>query len=182
MRDTCWIRPAPPQDGHATGDVPGAAPVPPQGAHERAARTLVSTVVPRAASREVDLDVSGDVGASRRARPGARAAAEQRLAEERGEDVGEAAEVGVHRRVAAASEPGVAEAVVRRPPLGIGQHLVRLGDGAEAELRVGCLADVRVELAGELPERPLDLVVAGVPGDAEQLVVVLLRRRHQTGP
>ena len=76
----------------------------------------------------------------------------------------------------------MAEPVVRPPALGIGEHLVRLGDGAEAALRVGRLADVRVELPGELPERPLDVGVTRVPGDAEQLVVVLLGRRHQTGP
>ena len=126
--------------------------------------------------------MSGDVGASCRARPGARSAAEERLAEERGEDVGQAAEVGVHRRVAAGAEPGVAEPVVRPAALGIGEHLVRLGNGAETELGVGCLADVGVELSGEPPERPLDVGVTGVPGDAQQLVVVLLGRRHQTGP
>ena len=43
LRDTCWTRPAPPQDGHVIGDVPGAAPLPPQ-------RTA------RAARPDVDLD------------------------------------------------------------------------------------------------------------------------------
>jgi hypothetical protein len=126
--------------------------------------------------------VCGDIGPARRARACVRAHAEQRLAEEGGEDIGEAPEVGVHRREAATPEPGVAEAVVGRPPLGIGQHLVGLGDGAEAELRVGGLAHVRVELAGQLAERALDLVMAGVPRHAEKLVVVPLRGRHQTGP
>ena len=122
------------------------------------------------------------VRAPRRARPAARAAAEERLAEEGGEDVRQAAEVGVHRRIATGAEPGVTEPVVRPPALGIGEHLVGLRDGAEATLGVGRLADVRMELAGEPPERPLDVGVARVPGDAQQLVVVLLGGCHQTGP
>ena len=51
-------------------------------------------------------------------------------------------------------------AVVRRPPLRVGEHLVRLRGLAEPLLRVRLLAHVRVELARELPERALDLGVA----------------------
>jgi hypothetical protein len=74
------------------------------------------------------------------------------------------------------------EAVVRPPALGIGEHLVRLRDGAEPKRRVGRLAHVGVELARKPTERSLDVGVARVPRDAEQLVVVLLGRRHHAGP
>jgi hypothetical protein len=76
----------------------------------------------------------------------------------------------------------VPEAVVRPAPLGIREHFVRLCDGAEPELGVGLLAHVGVELAGESAEGTLDLAVTRVAGDPEEIVVVLLGRRHQTGP
>ena len=131
---------------------------------------------------EVDLHLRRDVRPTRRPRPRTRRPTEERLAEERGEDVREAAEVGVHGRETAAAEARVPEAVVRPPTLRVGEHLVRLGDGPEPQLRVRLLAHVRVELARQIPERALDLGVARVPRDAEQLVVVLLRRRHQGAP
>ena len=80
---------------------------------------------------EIDLDVRSHIGAAGRSRAGAGPAAEQRLAEERGEDVREAPEVGVRWSESAAPKARVAEAVVRPPPLGIGQHLVGLRDHAE---------------------------------------------------
>jgi len=42
----------------------------------------------------------------------------------------------------------VAEAVVGPAALGVGEDLVRLGDGPEPKLGVRRLADIRVELAG----------------------------------
>ena len=77
------------------------------------------------------------------------------------------------------TEPLAPVPVVGRAPLGIGEHLVRLGRLAEPLLRVGGLGDVRMELARELPEGALDVGVRGTPVDAENLVVVALGRRHQ---
>ena len=108
--------------------------------------------------------------------------AEERLAEEGGEDVREAPEVGVHWREPAATEPRVPEAVVCAAPLGVGQHLVRLGDGPELQLGVRLLAHIGMVLAGESAEGTLDFLVARAAGDPEELVVVLLGRRHQTVP
>ena len=71
------------------------------------------------------------------------------------------------------------EAVVRRTAIGVGEHLVRLGRLAEALARVGRRGDVRVELPRELPEGALDLRVARVAPDAEDLVVVPFCRGHQ---
>jgi hypothetical protein len=94
---------------------------------------------------ELDLDLGGDVAASRAA---AAAAREEVVAEEGGEQIGEAPEVEVAGRVAAAAQTGVAVAVVELTRLGLGQHLVRLDDLAEARLGIGRLGDVGVELAG----------------------------------
>ncbi len=124
---------------------------------------------------ELDPDRDADVAAPR---PAAAAAREQVVAEEGGEDVGQVREVEVGRRVAAAPQSGVPVAVVELPRLGLREHLVRLGDGAEALLRVRLLRDVRMQLARELAERALDLGVAGAALDAEQLVVVAFRRGH----
>ncbi len=111
----------------------------------------------------------------------ARSPAEQVLAEERGEDVREASEVREHRLEATSAETGLSEAVVGRAPLGVREHLVRLRDLPEPELGVRLAGHVGVELARERPERPLDVRIARVPGNAEQLVVVALGRRHGTG-
>ena len=75
---------------------------------------------------------------------------------------------------AAVAEEG-ARLVVLLALLGVAEDVVGLGDLLEALLGLGvALVGVRVELAGELPVRLLDLGVGGVLGDAEDLVVVLL--------
>jgi len=68
----------------------------------------------------------------------------------------------------------MAEAVVELPPLRARQHLVCLDHLTEALFRVGRIGDVGMELAGETPERALDVVGARVAADAEKLVVVAL--------
>jgi hypothetical protein len=69
----------------------------------------------------------------------------------------------------------VAEAVVQLASLGVRQDLIRLDDLSEAVLGVGRVRDVGMELAGEPPERTLDVVGVRVARDTEQLVVVALR-------
>ena len=137
--------------------VPGSAPVAPQRSHGRA--TSTGTVAGDARERllEVDLDDGLEVGPARGRRRSLRSAAEEVLAEERREDVGEVPEVGERRLEAAAPEPGVPEAVVRRAALRVGEDLVRLGDLAEALVGVRGRRDIRVELARERAERTLDL-------------------------
>ena len=71
------------------------------------------TFAPRRCSDELDLDLRADVRPAL-LRGGARAAAEDVVAEERREEVAEAADVEVRRREAARAEPGVAVAVVER--------------------------------------------------------------------
>src|SRR5690606_23244012 len=95
-------------------------------------------------------------GAARAAPEGARAA------EEGLEDVVDPAGREAER-VAGAGDALGPEAVVARPLLRVGQHLVGLGHGLEALGRVGVGVGVGVELAGELAEGPLDLLGAGVP-------------------
>ena len=56
--------------------------------------------------------------------------------------------------------------------LGIGEHVVGVGDGLEPLGRLGARVHVGVELAREAPVGLLDLVGGGVARDAEDLVVV----------
>jgi len=107
-----------------------------------------------------------------------RRAREEVVAEERGEEVAEVAEVGVGGAEVPALEAGVAVAVVQLPCLRVREHLVRLRDLAEALLGVGLLRHVRVQLAREPPEGLLDVGVARVARDAEQLVQVTFGRCH----
>ena len=83
---------------------------------------------------EVDLDLGSDV---RAVRPATAAPAEEVVAEERREEVAEVAEVEVRRREPARAQPRVAVAVVELARLGVREHLVGLGDLAEADLGLG---------------------------------------------
>ena len=124
---------------------------------------------------EVDLDLRRDVGSTRAPRPGRHA--EDVVAEEGREDVGEASEVEGGGPEPAAAEPGVTEAVVQLAGLGLREHLVRLDDLLEALVRVRGVGNVRVQLAREPPERALDVGFGGRAPDAEHLVVVATRDR-----
>ncbi len=176
--ETCWTRPAPLQTSHVTGTVPGAAPLPPQVSQVWATRVGDADRDPAVRLCEADLGARDDVAAARR--PTAPCLlAEERLAEEGAEDVGEVAEVEVRRRVPTAAEALSPVAVVGRAALRIGEHLVRLGRLAEPLLGVALLRNVGMELARELAERLLDVGIRGAAVDAENLVVVALGRRHQ---
>ena len=176
--ETCWTRPAPPQTSQVTGTVPGAAPLPPHVSQVWATRVGTLTEIPLYASASADLGARDDVAAARR--PAAACLlAEERLAEERAEDVGEVAEVEVRRREPTAAEAFSPVAVVGRAAFRVGEHLVRLGRLAEPLLGVRLLRNVGMELARELAERPLDVGIRGATVDAENLVVVALGRRHQ---
>jgi hypothetical protein len=85
----------------------------------------------------------------------------------------------VARGEAAAAEARVAVAVVQLPRLRVREHLVGLGHLAEPLLGVRRRRDVGMQLAREPSERLLDLLLVGITRDAEQLVVVVLRRRHR---
>src|SRR5581483_9418644 len=122
---------------------------------------------------EFDLDVGAEI---RAARP--HAARDEIVSEERGEEVGEVAEVEVSRLEAAAAQPGVPVAIVELAGLRLRQHLVGLDDFAEALLGIGRVGDVGMQLAREPPEGLLDLPLVRAARDAEELVIVALRRRH----
>src|SRR5690606_11118841 len=88
--------------------------------------------------------------------------------------------VEVEAGAAAAGEAAHARAaahVVLATLVRMGEGLVRLGDLLELLRRLRVRVDVRVEGAGELAVRLLDLLGRGVAGDAEQLVVVVVHRR-----
>ena len=109
---------------------------------------------------ELDLDLGAEVGAAL-LRVAADRAPEDAVAEERGEDVAEVAHVELRRREAARAQPGVAVAVVERAALGAREHLVRLGDLAEAQLGLRMIGDVGMKLAGEAAKGLLDRRLVG---------------------
>ena len=117
-------------------------------------------------------DVDGDLlvlaashARGRALRGGAEAAGEHGL-----ENVGEAREGGAPTRAAAAQGVGAAD-VVHLALLGVGEGLVGDRQLLEGFLRVGARV-VGVELTRQLAVRLLNLVLAGVSGDAEDLVIV----------
>src|SRR6185295_6564101 len=116
---------------------------------------------------ELDLDLHPQVGAAHRA---ARLAPAELAAEERLEEIADA-EV--------AETLAVPEHVVALAPLGVGKHLVRLGDRFEALAPVGRLARVWVVLARELAVRAADLIRRRGARHAEELVVVDACPSHQ---
>src|SRR5699024_3924824 len=144
--------------------------------------------------RRVDLDLLGDpggalleierhadecVGARLDATAGPAGSAARTATEERFEDVAqapatEAATSGEASPVTAAG--GVVERVAAHVDdpalLGIGQHLVHRGDLGELLTCLVRRVDIGVQLAGELPVRPLDLGLRGSPIDPEGPVVV----------
>ena len=119
-----------------TFSVPGSAPSPSHRSHVDRDLDLDGPLHAGERVGELDLDGDSDVPAARAAAP---VAGEQIVAEEGREDVGQVREVEVARRVAAALEAGVAVAVVQLARLGLREHLVRLGDGPKARLRVRLL-------------------------------------------
>jgi hypothetical protein len=106
-------------------------------------------------------------------------AEEDVVAEEGREEVGEVAELRVAGPEAAAAEARVAVPVVELAGLALREDLVRLDDLPEPLVRVGLLRDVGMELACEAAEGPLDLGLARVASDSEQLVVVAVGGGHQ---
>ena len=97
--------------GRSSGCVPGSTPSPSQTAQVTATSNGTSTFDAARGVDELDLDLGADVGAALLRAP-RRAAAEEVVAEERREEVAEAAEVEVRRREPARAEAGVAVAVV----------------------------------------------------------------------
>src|SRR5699024_8205001 len=144
--------------------------------------------------RRVDLDLLGDpggalleierhadecVGARLDATAGPAGSAARTATEERFEDVAqapatEAATSGEASPVTAAGGDveRVAAHVDDPALLGIGQHLVHRGDLGERLPGLVRRVDIGVQLAGELPVRPLDLGLRGSPIDPEGPVVV----------
>ena len=118
---------------------------------------------------------------SPRRRPPGPAAASARPAEHL-EEVGqvaeaeiELAEVGPGERIEPGPERLVPAAVVARPLFLVREHGERLGHFLELLLgRLVALVDVGMVLAGEAPIGRLDLLRAGRPGNAQDLVVVFL--------
>ena len=116
-------------------------------------------------------------------------------AKEFGKEIAEVRGLGGGKSTAAELEPGVpvrwrpeflslpvvaAQLVVGGALLGIGEHRIGLVDLPHSLLGIRLLGDVRMVLARQLAKRLLDLVGAGIPGDAQNLIVVL--EFHRCGP
>ena len=156
---------------------PGSPPLPAQRRQRSTRSTCDLAFAAEDGVLEVDLDIDAAVGAALGLTGAATGGC---AAEERLEDVTEAAEVGT---VEAASEvealqSGVAEAVVRRALLGVRQDLVGLADFLEARFGAVVFVAVRVVLHRQPAERLLQVFWRGVAGDAQYLVVVFSDSRH----
>ena len=117
-------------------------------------------------------DVDGHLLVLAAAHSGSRASSgrAETAAEHSLKDVGESAEAGAPTRAAAAQGVGAAD-VVHLALLGVGEGLVGDRQLLEGFLRVGARV-VGVELTRELAVGLLNLVLAGVTGDTENLIVV----------
>ena len=140
-------RPLPPQVGQVVTARArlGAAAAAARARH----RDIERNVALRSRRRVDELDLDVAPRCRRRARGRRAADAEEVVAEERGEEVGQAAEVELRRLEPAAPQPRVAEAVVEVARLGLREHLVGLDDLAEPLLGVRRVGDVGMQLAGE---------------------------------
>ena len=172
--------PLPPHVSHVCACFPGSTPLPAQTSHGSATGNGTEPRGPVRRLDELDLDLRGDVGAAALA-PARAPAAEEVVAEEGGEDVGQVAEVEVRRLEAAAAQPRVAVAVVelRAPRASRAPRTPRRPRGSAPRRRAPSETS-GMERAREPAERLLDLGVVGVARDAENLVVVALGRRHQS--
>ena len=168
LRTWRWTCPAPWQMSQVTGEVPGWQQDPVHVSHRTAVSTSSSRCVAEDDVLELERDADERVLAALapRARPPGSSAA--RCAEERLEDVAEAAEALGAARPA---ERRVAH-VVARALLRVAQHVVRVRHELEPLRRVGARVHVRVQLAREAPVRLLDLIRRRVARDAENLIVV----------
>ena len=158
--DTVRTAPAPPHVEHARDDVPGSAP---------------DRVAALAGNRDLDGHARGDPGErllelDLEPRPGCRRPAPTGRAARpclrgRRRRTWRRCRRSIPKSVNAGSNPpprspALAVAVIQRPTLGVGEHLVRLGDLAEPALRVRLARNVGMQLTRERPERLLDLGVA----------------------
>jgi hypothetical protein len=115
---------------------------------------------------QIDLDRHGGVIALGRGEAAAGAATEEGV-----EEVADRAEALEVRRVASGAQAVMAIAVVGRTPIGVRQDLVGLRRLLELLLGLGIVGvHIGVQLAGEHPERFLDLLLGGLALDAEHLV------------
>ncbi len=107
--------------------------------------------------------------------PAARAARRRTGAEEGVHDVAERKTGPAEATCSRRARPGerIGAEVVHLALLGVGEHLVGLGDLLEAFLSADVGVDVGVQLTGEPPVRLLDVLLAGVPRHAKGGVVVV---------
>ena len=77
------------------------------------------------------------------------------------------------------AQAGVPEAVVGRALFRIGEHLVCLRDLAKPLVGLRRVRDVRVQLSRQRSKRALDLGVARVAANTEDVVVIAFGRRHR---
>ena len=170
LRDTCWTLPVAGAVGARRRARARLGAVAPQRSHTAATWTGDRPRHAGAASSSSISTAAADVAAPRRGRRGcAPKRSSPKNAEKMSARLPKSKSLG---REAAAPEARVAEPVVELARLGLREHLVRLGDLPEPLLGVGRVRDVRMELAREPPEGPLDLGLGRRPLDAEDLVVV----------
>ena len=162
-----------PHSRQAIGWVPSAAPVASQASHATAVLTVTGCCEPKTASsnsRSTTCSRSSPRGGPAGPAGGHRRGWSRRTPRTRRRCRRRSR---TDRRRWCCPRPRRAVGVVALALLGVGQHLVGARDLLEPRLDLGiAVPRVGVELAGEAAVGALDLFLGGVPGDAEQLVVV----------
>ena len=166
------------------GDLPGATPLPLHWSHSSRRRICTCLVTPKTASSNSSVR-SSRRSAPRCARVRRAAALSEHVAkaEEVAEDVLEIVEDGgieaAETLTGGGAYAGVAEAIVARALLGVGEHGVGLAAFLEALFGLGIIGiAVGMILQRELAVRALDFLIAGRARDAQNLVVVTF---HSSG-
>ena len=167
---------------HVVADVPGLAPVALHVAHGTGTRTRISFDVPKTAERKSMSTVTsmsaprgGPACPRPRAWPKPPAPPPKKLLKRSPRPAPNRSSKPPAPLAAGAGAPQALgpERVVATPALGVAQRLVGQRHQLEAFLGLGVAGvGVGVQLAGELPVGPLDLVLVGAARDGEQLVEI----------
>ena len=160
-RVTWLTSPRPPQTSQVSGWVPGAVPSPEQVGQTTAVSTARSLVAPNAHSDRSSstrmVAFRPRLARLRGPRVAAPAPKNASMMSLNGNPAAEAA------RPAAGRRERIGAQVVHLALLGVGEHLVGLGDLLEPLLRLRVGVDVRMQFTGQPPVRLLDLFRVGVP-------------------
>jgi hypothetical protein len=166
--------PWPWQVSQVFGVEPLAAPVPLQVLHSASDGNLDLGLGAENRLLQIELELVAQIGAAKHLRSAALAAGED-IAEHLAEDVAEGL-AGAESAAASAFEPGMAELIVDRALLRVGQDLIGFLGLLELVFRGRIVRiAIRMKFHGQAPIGLLDVGLRRISRYVEELVVILLR-------